>query len=287
MENNEFTCSKCNKDYKSYYALWRHKKIKHGDDKDDEETANNVCKFCSKILSDRRSRWYHEKNTCKKNPEHKEKPDTNKSMNISTKTNTNTDTNIIKTNNSILPIDTTDAKQINITQNEQVTLIQNQTNNNNITNINITFNALGKEDVMELTESQREQIVNDGLNSLTTLIKYLNFNKDLPQNHTYCNTNLNNKYISTLNVDTKEIEKKRKIDFFDKVLICSLAHLKSINKYISDVIKQDEFEKKISQIESYILFQPEQRKLYIEEINAITYNKRKDIQNTWNKMLIE
>lgn len=252
MENKIFECSICDKEYGSYYSMWRHKKLKHSNNNDkekDEDSYNNVCKFCGKILSNSNSRWRHETKSCKINKE------------------------LIN----------------NVLKNQNVSIIQNQTNiqNNINNNIIINFNEIGKENIMELTEEQREQVINDGLNSLITLVKYLNFNKDLPQNHTYCNTNLNNKYISTLNIDTKEIEKKRKIDFFDKILICSLAHLKSINKYISDAVKQDDFEKKITIIEQYIYFQPEQRKLYIEEINAISYNKRKDVQNTWNKILIE
>jgi hypothetical protein len=255
MENKIYECLICNKEYSSYYSMWRHKKIKHIDEIKKDDDTNNVCKYCGKILSDRKSRWRHENKTCKKNLE------------------------LIKKNNP--------NNNYNITKSKNCSIIQNQTNNNIVNNnITVNFNDIGKEDVMELTEEQREQIVKDGLNSLTTLVKFLNFNKDLPQNHTYCNTNLNNKYISTLNVDTKEIEKKRKIDFFDKILIYNLAHLKSINNHISDAVKQDDFEKKIMIIEKYIYFQPEQRKMYIEEINAICYNKRKDIQNTWNKILI-
>jgi hypothetical protein len=261
MENKLFECSVCNKEYNSYHSMWRHKKITHSNNKTediDEDTANNVCKYCGKILSDRKARWRHETKTCKKNPEFKKENNT--------------------ANNS---------NTYNISQSKNVSVIQNQTNNN-IVNNNITFqfNSLGKEDVMQLTEEQREQVIKDGLNSLTTLVKYLNFNKDLPENHTYCNTNLNNKYISALNIDTKEIEKHRKIDFFDKVLISILAHLKKLNENISDVIKQDDFEKKIEQIEKYVYFQSDYKKVYVEEINAISYNKRKDVQNTWNKILI-
>lgn len=266
MEQPTFECSICNKEYKSYHSMWRHKKIKHINEKEtNENIANNECKYCRKVLSDRKGRWRHENKSCKKNPELY--PELNKNT-----VNNNSNT-------------------YNISKSKNVSVIQNQTNNTNntnniVNNITFQFNALGKENIMELTEEQHEQIIKDGLNSLLTLIKYLNFNKDLPQNHTFCNTNLNNKYISALNIDTNEIEKHRKIDFFDRVLICSLAHLKNLNQHISDVIKQDEFEKKIETLEQYIYFKPDYKKIYIEEINAITYNKRKDVQNTWNKMLI-
>jgi hypothetical protein len=259
MDNKIYECLQCDKKYPSYYGLWRHKKIKHSikpDDneleQDDEEMANNICKYCGKILAERKSRWRHENKTCQKNPE------------------------LIKERHT---------NNVNINNSNDFNVIQNQTNNitNNIT---FNFNPLGKEDLMELTNDEKEIILNDGLHSLTTLIKLLNFNNNLPQNHTYCNTNLNNKYINALNIDTKEIEKLRKIDFFDKVLICSLAHLKKLNENNYDGIKHDDFTKQIEQLETYIYFKPEYKKIYIEEINAICYNKRKEVQNTWNKILL-
>ncbi len=236
--------------------MWRHKKEKHN--KKDEITINTKnnfnCKYCNKELSDRHCLWRHENKTCKKNLE--------------------------------LQKDNISTTNINISKSNNVSVIQNQTNNN-ITNNNITFNfnALGKEDVKELTDAETEEILNNGLDSLITIVKFLNFNKNLPQNHVFCNTNLNNKYISALNVDTKEIEKHRKIDYFDKVFIYSVAHLKVLNDNIVNPIKQDDFTKKIEEIELYLYTRPDYKKLYVEQINALSYNKRKDIQNTWNKIL--
>jgi hypothetical protein len=258
MSEKKYTCPICNRLYETYVGMWRHKKDKHN--KKDEiivNTKNNFnCKYCNKELSDRHCLWRHENKTCKKNPDlYKENISSN---NI----------NISKSNN------------VSVNQ------IQNQTNNN-ITNNNITFNfnALGKEDILQLTEEETEAILKDGLDSLITLVKYLNFNKNLPQNHVFCNTNLNNKYISALNTDTREIEKHRKIDYFDKVFVYSVAHLKILNDNISNPVKQDDFTKKLQEIEIYLYTKPEHKKLYIEQINALSYNKRKDIQNTWNKLL--
>ena len=41
----------------------------------------------------------------------------------------------------------------------------------------------------ELNEEEIEEIKNDGLNSLITLIKHLNFNDRLPENHTFVSGN--------------------------------------------------------------------------------------------------
>ncbi len=265
MDNDKkFECSQCDKKYPSYYALWRHKKIKHSNneiDSDDEDNANNICKYCGKILAERKSRWRHENKTCKLNPNLINGNHTNQSNNVNT---------------------------TNINNSNDFNVIQNQTNNiNNITNnITFNFNPLGKEDLMELTNDEKETILNDGLNSITTLIKTLNFNNNLPQNHTFCNTNLNNKYIKAVDTNTRTVEIKRKVDFFDKVLLYSLAHLKKLNENNHDCIKQDDFDKKITQLETYILPNPAHRKIYIDELNAICYNKRNEVQNTWNKILL-
>jgi hypothetical protein len=253
MDNEKYKCIGCNLIFKTNCGLWKHNKNKHPKK---EENTNNICKYCDKELSDRKSRWRHENKTCRKNP------------------------NLVKEHNTT---------NINIDNSNDFNVIQNQTNNNttnNITNnITFNFNSIGKEDVTELTNDEIETIISDGLNSILTVIKLLNFNENLPQNHTFCNTNLNNKYINELNIKTKEIEKKTKIDFFDKVLLCSLAHLKKLNEKIDDCIKQDDFMKKINQIETYI-YKPDHRKLYINELNALCYNNKKHVQNTWNKILL-
>jgi hypothetical protein len=242
-----YKCNQCNIEFKTNSGLWKHNKNKH---------INNIliniykCKYCDKELSDRHSLWRHENKTCKKNPE------LNK-------------TEILITN------------QFNISDNGVVNQINNKINNN----VTINFNAIGKEDILALNEKQKEEVLNDGLNSIITLIKHLNFNKDIPENHTFCNTNLNNKYISALNTKTNEIEKHRKVDYFDRVLFYSIAHLKKLNETIEDYVKQDDFEKKIVEIEKYIYLNPEHKKIYGEQLNLLSYNKKNMIQNTWNMIL--
>ncbi len=40
------------------------------------------------------------------------------------------------------------------------------------------------------------------LNCIISLISLLNFNQEIPENHTFCTTALNDKYISTINTET-------------------------------------------------------------------------------------
>ena len=66
------------------------------------------------------------------------------------------------------------------------------------------------------------------MNCLVYMVELLNFNEKLPENHSFCTTALNDKYISTLNTETLMVEKKRKKDFFDLMLNKSLKNIKTL-----------------------------------------------------------
>uniref|UniRef100_A0A6C0HY33 C2H2-type domain-containing protein n=1 Tax=viral metagenome TaxID=1070528 RepID=A0A6C0HY33_9ZZZZ len=245
----EYKCTECNIEFKTNSGLWKHNKNKHLKEKINKPIFK--CEYCKKILSDRHSLWRHENKSCKKNTEL-----INKITNI----------NIHENNNS------------------NINVIQNQTNINNIT---ITFNSLKNQNVLELNEKQKEEIINDGLNGIITLTKHLNFNKDLPQNHLFCMTNINNKYVNALNLETNKIEKYRKFDFFEEVFKNSLKHMKILNNTIKDFDIQDRFEKKIEEIEQNIFnyIKPYYMKLYHDNLNMLSYNQRDIVRKTWEENL--
>jgi len=242
-------CVICDLNFKTRAGLWKHNNNKHNI----EIENKNQCRYCNKELSDRFSRWKHETRTCKKN--------TNIIKNI---TNNNTTNNI--TNN-------------NITNNN----IQNNINIQNNT-FNITFNALGHEDVSILTQEQIEEVINKGLGNIIKLVEFLNFSENHPQNHTYCTTNLNNKYLSALNTETNEIEKKNKDDIFDNVIRYALNHCDMLKEYITDKKKKSIFADRIEDLEKKFPFDRKCKKYY-HALNTLTYNKRKMIQKTWKDNL--
>jgi hypothetical protein len=242
----EIMCNLCKLEFKTRSGLWKHNNNKH------KEIINekHLCKYCNKELCDRHSRWKHENKVCKKN------------------------TNILKENNTI-----------HIQNN-----IQTQNNihtQNNITNniINITFNKLGHEDINILTQEEIEEIINSGLNSIIKLIELINFNKEHPQNHTFCTTSLNNKYVTTLNTETNEIEKQRKIDIFDNVLFYALNHIDMLKDKITNKKKKKEFSYKILELDKKIINDMGYKKIYHEQLNALSYNKRNIVRNTWDSHL--
>ncbi len=152
-----YNCESCNKTFETATGLWKHKKNKHTEPKIIID-KNCICKYCNKDFYDRTSRWRHEKQTCKMNTDIVILNDPNSYNNIANKSNIN---KLAMDNSNII-----------------------DTQNNNQT-INIYLNGTGKENIDELNEDEIEEILNDGLNSLITLIKHLNFNDRLPENHTF------------------------------------------------------------------------------------------------------
>lgn len=251
---SEFYCNICNINFKTNSGLWKHNK-KH--QPENELNKKHICKYCEKELSNRHSRWRHENNTCTKNPEiHPE----------------------INTINTAQTINNVDAQ--NYTQNNIQT--QNNTNIHNNNTINITFNKLGNEDISILTQEEIEEIIDNGLNSIIKLIEFINFNNAHPQNHTFCTTSLNNKYTSVLNTETNTIEKHRKVDIYDKVLFYAINHIDMLKDKIIDKKKRKRFNKKIIELEKNIYGDIKYKKIFIEQLNALSYNKRSMINNTWD-----
>ena len=265
-----FICTTCNKSFKTNSGLWKHNNNKHiknyqknielnNDESIELKNNENIelidnekiifaCKYCYKQLSNRISKWRHENNTCKLN------------LNLKEKKNQLITNNI--TNNNII---------------------------NNITN-NITINyfaAPGKENIFKLNENEINEILCEGLNSSLVLIKHLNFNKNLPENHTFCTTSLHDKYLSAVNTTTCEVEKHRKIDYYDKVLLYSIAHLKILHENILDKSTHENFGSKINKIEELMYSNDDYKKIYLEQLNALSYNKKKLIQDTWNKLIYD
>jgi hypothetical protein len=68
-------------------------------------------------------------------------------------------------------------------------------------------------------------IFNKELSSVTTLIELLNFNERLPENHSFCTTNLESNYVSIYNTEKQIPEKDRKKYMFDTILDNSVDKL--------------------------------------------------------------
>jgi hypothetical protein len=300
MDNKDslYKCNICIKEYSSYKSLWNHNKkfhlinnvIHENDTKNDtkidtkNDTKNNTkiikCSFCNKIFNFRQNKYQHEKR-CK-----------NKETIINDETN--------KKKIEILEKELKSIKtKLNKNKiNKKELIINNNNNNNNNNNINngtinnITINAIGKESITNLTDLEIKMIVENN-NYMSDIIKYLNFNKRLPQNHIFCVSSLEGDYATYYNHKTKQPEKINKKELFDKLVVNSFEKLNNIMLYleiskdIKELINEEKIESIINKLEKNKLTfytNKNRKKNYDHNINELGYNNKKLIMDTWSKL---
>jgi hypothetical protein len=272
----EYYCVKCNKEYASYQSLWIHNKKFHpinnkSIDKSDKlhdksidkpKHKNYKCNKCNKNFIHYQSRWKHEKK-CKINKDDK-----------------NNETKEINNKINIL------TEKIKILENKPTTVKNIQNINNGMINKGAVYNFLSKpgdENIHLLTEKEIEYIMDKELNCIVGLVEVLNFNEKYPENHTFCTTALNDKYISTMNSDTLIIEKQRKKDFFDKILVDGINKMKILYEKLKSkkTSKAIEYKNNIDKLIEFVIVNNKGKKAYVELMNTLTFNKRHITQSTW------
>jgi hypothetical protein len=258
-------CNICkNKEFKTESGLWKHNNNYHNTIKKktkSEEPQTYKCEYCDKIFGYYQSRWRHEQK-CK--PVH-QIPLVEKVQKLEAEISE------LKANKVIKPD--------NITNNTT----NNTTNNNNITNnIQLIVNPLGTESISHLSLEKQKEILNAGPNGLLKLIEYINFNKNIPENHTYCITSLNGSHASVIDINTNKIIKKEKTEVFDKILSRSLGNLENLsnNKKVSSKDKENGKDT-LDRIKKTVILNNKGMKKYYNEINTISYNNKDMILETW------
>lgn len=261
-DNKCFKCDKCVKTYKSRTGLWKHN-LKCNSEIDNDE-KEFICNYCNKIYNNKYSKYKHQKK-CKIN------------------------NNQIETIKEEL---TKIKSELEIVKNKPATI----NNINNIKNINKgiinkgVMNYIkppGTEDISLITEKEAEKILENEMNCLIALVDYVNFNDKYPENHSFCTTALNDKYISTINTETLTIEKQRKKDFFDLMLTNSL---KVIN-VLYDKLKSKKnpkalkYKENIDKLTDFVVVNNKGKKAYVEMMNTLSFNKRHLTQTTWDQLL--
>ena len=125
------------------------------------------------------------------------------------------------------------------------------------------------------------------LNTITTIIEHLNFNERLPENHSFCSTNLNGDYATIYNNKIGTIEKDRKKYLFDKILTNSVNKIELLYKHFKTKLslkKQEEIEFKIKNANDLknAFFCTKLKKDIFKEINTLSYNKKDIVLKSWN-----
>jgi hypothetical protein len=173
----------------------------------------------------------------------------------------------------------------------------NQTNNNTTNNIQqinnnnqkqIIINQIGKETISCLPMKDIFKILTSNSNMPITCIKKLNFNKDFPENHSFCTSTLEGKHFTRINHKTQKPEKINKIEFIDEVLnsafkaIYELSLLAEIDKEYNQQIPIEYQNKMQDIINNKAKFcDPRIKKIFFNCINDMSYNFKDMIQETW------
>jgi hypothetical protein len=277
-------CNICNKSYSSSNSLWNHNKKFHTLKNDicthnvtnlysfcspsvvlNSEKKNYNCYYCNKVLSSRQNKWRHEKVCITKN---------------------NNQEIIEKQNQEIIKLKEKLNNKLFISNTNNGTI--NNTNNINNNTNNIIINQIGKETIKSLPIKDILKIVRDGSNGPITCIKKLNFNKNIPENHSFCTTTLEGKHFTRINPKTQKPEKINKMEFIDEILDSSLKFINNISFLIEfdDAFKNKipiEDQEKIKEIviNQNKFHEVRNKKIFFNNINDMSYNFKELILSTW------
>ena len=139
--------------------------------------------------------------------------------------------------------------------------------------------------IEHLTFEAQKGVLDKGLNSLVYLVELINFDKSVPENHSYCVTAINDKHASVIDEKTNTIVKTNKLDLFDKILGANLNNLTKISNNPKFTKKQrEEYTEKINYLKINMLSNIKYNKRYQTDINLISYNNKDMIKDTWKSL---
>ena len=281
--NKNYNCEQCNKIYKSRVGLWKHNQTYHNIvdlNKNNQEIEINVdtdikeynCIQCNKKYTNKYSKYKHQIK-CKIN---------NNNQIEKIKLEFNDEINKLKSELEIIK-----NKPASVTHIKNINNINKGIINNNKGPVYNFLSKPGEENLSILTEKEIESILEQEMNCLVYMVELLNFNEKLPENHSFCTTALNDKYISTLNTETLMVEKKRKKDFFDLMLNNSLKNIKVLYDKLKykKTPKALKFKQTIDNLTEYVVINHKGKKAYVEMMNTLSFNKRHITQSTWFQLM--
>ena len=236
--NKQFKCEQCNKNYKDKTGLWYHNKKYHTSIVSQNEVSivNKVsqksvisqsinedlstdklykCNFCDNTYKHKQSKFKHEK-TCKTKTNNENTIENQKEINK-------------KLTDKIIELEKEMRQLVNKINKSGKYKNVNNGSINIVNNNTINIHKLGDEEVPKLSENEKKIIKNEGLNSIIYLIEYINFNENLPQNHNFCVSAINDKYVNVYDKQSNSIVKKNKKDTYDCVLVSNLNRLDTIS----------------------------------------------------------
>lgn len=311
MSDKNYSCESCKKNYKSYVGFWKHNKAHH------PLMCNSKESYAKKNINKNVTPNVTPVTPCKNNEITddiicKESVNINKSVNVLNETNKYKCVNCNKdfkyrqnkykhqlncNENKIAHIENKlqiiesklEASNIHSVNN----IVNNYNYNNTINNTanftsNININKVGSEDINELTYDEVKTIFRTHTNCLITLINTLNFNERLPNNHSFCVTSLDGKYVSVYNTDKNSIEKRTKKNFYDEIFNTSIDTMHKIFNSIKNKVskkKATNLESMIQDVKMLVIENSKIKNTYNNELNLLSYNNRDMVLNSWEKIL--
>lgn len=259
---NVYKCDICGFEYKTPNGLKKHKQNIHENIKNTQKDKSYKCSHCNSVFKYRQSRWTHEQKCQQIND-------------VSVKEQIKELADKIKVLES-KPSNTNNSNTTN-----------NMTNSNNTINNSIQYviNAPTASSLDHLTFEVQKEVLDKGLNSLVCLIELINFNKSVPENHSYCITAINDKHASVIDEKTNKVVKTNKFDLFDKVLGANLSNLEKLADNSNFTPSQKtQYKDKVNYLKTMMFQNNKFIKRYQSDINLMGYNNKDMIQETWKSL---
>ena len=193
------------------------------------ERYNYVCKHCNAVYTTYQSRWSHIKNKhsiVNDECNHKRNHKRNHKYKCS-----KCDKKFIHRQHRWRHEQTCNQQLQTVTNNQ---IIHNYYNCNiDRKSVNIYINGVGYENLKDIPYDDVKKILlnGEGGQSILDYIKSVYFNKTLPENHSFCTTNIKSSFLSVLNNDTKLPELCQKKYYFDELI-------KKVNDRIIELYKK-------------------------------------------------
>jgi len=239
------------------------------------------CKKCNKIFNCRQGRYQHEKRC--------NVIETNEMIIKKLKE----ENEMLKKNNQIIPSNNTTNSHNNTNNiNNGTSNINNGTSNvnntvNNNHNNTVTINKIGTEPIVFKTKDIKK-IANDGMNGPITCARQLNFNKNKPQNHSYCITSLEGDYCKAINHETQQPEIVSKKEVIDQVFESAYRFITSVAAQIKEdsSLREKLTKEEIKEINRIVsnkskFYEKNNRKTFYNSINSMGYNYKELVLTTW------
>ena len=269
--NDVIRCIPCNKVYKDNSGLWKHNKNKHGN------VPQNLLKNpqISSILPQKSSILPQNKIICEYCNKGYSRQDNYKRHLLKCKIKIQ---KIAEEKNNKLEIEKLkkDFEKLKKTRTNKIINIQN--NNCNNDNRKLTICKPGNEDINSLTNTEKQLIKAQELNSILSLVDHLNFNDRLPHYQNFYVSAINDKYVNTIDEKTNNVIKRLKNELFDEILH---SHMKKL-----EIMSQGDkkFQIILTKLKD-IIYIRNGRKEFIKQINMLSYNKRDMVIKSWYKLI--